>query len=99
MDRLPGSKSHSRGATYLSLIVAHLNASTGPVLSEAQLELALQTGSVHGRADDLDGGDALIASLFVEVEPRLIVLTARELGISEGQIEALYQSTLSQGAP
>lgn len=99
IDRTRPHDGRHRVVRYLPLIVAHLNTSTGPVLTAERMERTLRTGTLLGLPTDPPEADALLASLFVEVEPRLIVLAARESGVSEAQLDALYRETLAWGAP
>jgi hypothetical protein len=82
----------------LGMAVTHLNASVGPVLTVEQLAQALRAGTT---ADITDSPTAvsLVNYLFVEVEPKLIVMCAREAGSDVRRANMLYQASLAQAMP
>lgn len=82
----------------LGLAVAHLNAPTGPVLTTGQLAASLRAGSAAALAES-SAASALVRYLFVEVEPRLIVLCARQAGADVQQAHQLYLENLRHGMP
>lgn len=82
-------------ADCLGLAVTHLNASTGPVLTAAQLAHILRAGSVDAIADA--PAAALASYLFIELEPRLITLCAHEAGADVMHANRLYQESLRHG--
>ncbi len=85
----------AESADSLGLAVTHLNASTGPVLTVAQLAHILRAGSVDVIADA--PAAALASYLFVELEPRLIALCAYQAGAGVAQANRLYQDSLRHG--
>lgn len=82
----------------LELAVTHLNASVGPILSIAQLAKALREGSIGATADSPTAA-ALVGYLFIEIDPRLISLCAREAGSDVSHANMLYQETLRHHLP
>jgi hypothetical protein len=82
----------------LGLAVAHLNASVGQVLTVEQLAQALREGTTSVIADAPTAA-ALVSYLFVEVEPKLIVMCAREAGSDVMHADMLYQASLTQAMP
>jgi hypothetical protein len=82
----------------LQMVVAHMNASVGPILSTEQLATALRTGSVQA-IQESPVAAGLMAYLFVEVEPRLIALSAHEAGADIVLANQLYKEGLAKGMP
>lgn len=82
----------------LGLAVTHLNAPVGACLTEAQLADALRAGTVAPLADNPTAA-ALLRYLFVELDPRLIVLCAYEAGTDVAHANMLYQENLRHTMP
>jgi hypothetical protein len=82
----------------LGLAVTHLNASVGNVLTTDQLSDALRNGSVDAIADSPTAA-ALLRYLFVELDPRLIVLCAYEAGTDVAHANMVYQDNLRHTMP
>lgn len=72
------------------MAVTHMNAPVGSVLTIEQLAKALRTGSVDAITDSPTAA-ALVSYLFVELDPRLIVLCAYEAGTDVAHANMLYQ--------
>ena len=81
--------------SHLEMIVGHLNAPYGRVLSTADLAFALRSGSVAGIGSDLSR--ALLMSLFVECPPQSILLAALQVGGTWLTVRSLYQETVANG--
>lgn len=82
----------------LALAVTHLNAPVGNVLTVAQLKHALQQGSA-GILREAPAAAALVAQMFVELNPRLIVLCAYEAGVDARHANMIYDEGLAQAMP
>lgn len=82
----------------LDLVVAHLNASTGPLVSSLQLAAALRAGKLDVLSDSPSAA-ACISYLFVETEPRLIALCAYESGTDLDHANSLYEDLLRRSMP
>ncbi len=82
----------------LGLAVTHLNASVGDALSIAQLECALQQGSISAVGESSIAA-ALISQLFIELNPCLIVLCAYEAGVDARSANMLYEEGLRNHMP
>jgi hypothetical protein len=82
----------------LGLAVAHLNASVGSVLTVEQLAKALRAGTTDVIADAPTAA-ALVSYLFTELEPKLIVLCAREADSDVRHADMLYREGLAQAMP
>lgn len=78
------------------LVVTHLNAPYGLVVTEEDLARSLRTGKIVA---DNAAARAVIAQVFIETEPRLLVQCAREIGVPIAKVNALYRDTLANGAP
>jgi hypothetical protein len=83
--------------TPLDLVVTHLNASIGKVVSSDQLAAALKAGSLSAIADPLAA--AAVAYLFVEISPALIARCARFTGADLVRVNCLYLETLEDRLP
>lgn len=79
-----------------ALIVAHLNAPVGPVLTESDVVNSLKNGYLSAQTEK---ANAVLSGLFVEVEPRLIVRCALEAESTVGLANLLYLDTLAREAP
>ncbi len=88
----------SHHSSSLGLAITHLNAPVGNCLTEAQLADALRAGSVAPLADSPTAA-ALLRYLFVELEPRLIVLCAYEAGTDVAHANMIYQENLQNAMP
>ena len=82
----------------LSVAVTHLNTSVRPALTVDQLAGALRAGSVDALADAPTAA-ALVTSLFVETDPRLIVLCAYEAGTDVDHANMLYLESVRHAMP
>jgi hypothetical protein len=82
----------------LGLAVTHLNAPVGACLTEAQLAEALRFGTVAPLTASPTAA-ALLRYLFVELDPRLIVLCAYEAGTDVAHANLLYQENLRHAMP
>ena len=83
---------------YLSLVVTHLNASTGPLLTVHELAAALCSGSAYG-AGQSPQASALILSLFHEATPHQILSCLDEVGADIASVERLYQQARADNMP
>lgn len=85
----------------LNLVAGHLNAATGPIVSPTQLARTLRDGSVRhvlaGPHTKVVRG--LLHTLFVEVDPSLIMGCVREVGSTWRAADHLYQEALADGMP
>lgn len=77
------------------LITTHLNAPYGAVLMQHELVGSLREGRL---AANSASGNAVLGYLFCELEPRLIVTCAHEVGASVGSAHAMYLDTLAHCA-
>ena len=78
------------------LIAAHLNAPYGAIVSADDVVHALKTGRI---AAPSPRGEAVLATMFVEVEPMLIARAASEVGEGLAQAHRLYLSAVASGSP
>lgn len=85
----------------LDLAVGHLNAAVGPVVRAEDLRRALRDGSVahvaSGQRTALVRG--LLHSLFIEIEPALILSCAREAQSDWQHAHRLYSEAVAGGMP
>lgn len=81
--------------TALSLIVTHLNAPYGPVVDAEDLRASLVGGQLHAHTEK---AEAVLAGLFLEVEPRLIARGAQEAMATFEQANQLYLDTIHKGS-
>lgn len=77
----------------LQLVVTHLNASVGKVVSIESLAQSLLEGSLANIKNKTAA--AMIASLFVEASPEMIVACAREAGANIESVNNLYLETVA----
>ena len=89
---------HKPTSSSLGLAVTHLNAPVGAVLTIAQLTDALRAGSINVVSDSPTAA-AIISYLFVELNPRLISLCAREAGADLHHVNMLYKEALAHSLP
>lgn len=82
----------------LGLAVTHLNAPVGDCLTAAQLADVLRAGTVAPLAN-APAAAALLRFLFVELDPRLIVLCAYEAGTDVAHANMIYQENLRHTMP
>lgn len=77
--------------TAAALIATHLNAPYGPIVSETDLIDSLKSGefSASSRA-----ANDILAAIFLENSPRLILRCAREAGASLDAIHRLYRASI-----
>lgn len=83
---------------HLGLAVTHMNASVGATLSTSQLAAVLRTGSASAIHDSPTAA-ALVSYLFVELDPRLIVMCAYEAGTDAAQANKVYLESLLHHMP
>jgi hypothetical protein len=89
------------------MVVTHLNASVGPVLTVEHLAMdlslgkisALSDGNAQGKDSKLVTASALVGSLFIEIDPELIVQCAYEAGSDLMHANMLYEDALRHGMP
>ncbi len=79
-----------------SLISTHLNTSIGAILVEADVINSLKNGYLSGQSEKVN---AVLGSLFFEIEPRLIAKCALEANSTVKQANFLYLDTLAHGFP
>jgi hypothetical protein len=79
-----------------ALISTHLNAPVGAVLLESDVLDSLKKGYLCAGSDN---AKAVLAGMFVELEPRLIVQCALEANSSAKVANLLYLDTLSHASP
>lgn len=84
----------------LELAASHLNASVGALVSTEALAQSLRDGTVRNvrvgpRTARVRG---LLHSVFVEVEPQLLLDCVREAGATWRSADLLYQESLRAGA-
>jgi hypothetical protein len=80
----------------LELAVTHLNAPVGAVVTVEHLAQALRSGSVAGLDERVA---AVIAYLFVELNPGLIARCAYEAGSDLRRANELYKESLADHLP
>lgn len=86
-------------AAALDLIVTHLNAPVGQVLTPAHLQAVLTAGSFAAVTHAPPVVGALLASLFVEISPPLILRAMIAVGGDHDRLHHLYQESLAMGMP
>jgi len=79
-----------------SLIAAHLNASVGKIVQDADIENSLRNGCLTAKSEQ---AKSLLCSMFIEIDPRLIVTCALEVGSTIKKANLLYSETLKNGFP
>lgn len=82
--------------TASALISAHLNAPFGAVLMESDILNSLTSGRLSARTEQVN---AVLGTMFVEVEPRLIARCALEANVSVKQANLLYLDTITHSFP
>jgi hypothetical protein len=80
--------------TAVALIVGHMNAPYGSVLDEQAVCDSLRSGKLSARSEP---ANAILAAMFCEIEPQLIVRCAVETKVPIAQVNRLYEETLAQG--
>ncbi len=83
--------------TALSLLSGHLSVSTVARVSAGQLAVALETGHLSAVGDSQSR--ALIAGVFGEHNPDLILRATSEAGGTPATANALYVESLADGLP
>lgn len=78
------------------LITSHLNAPYGAVVDVSDLVVSLCAGRLAAGSPQ---ANAVLSYLFIEIEPRLIITCALEVGASWASVHALYGDTLAHAAP
>lgn len=94
---MPDAHSPNRQSN-LSLAVTHLNTPVGNCLSVDHLSGALRAGTLANLADS-PTATALLRFMFVELEPRMIVLCAYEAGSDVAHANMIYQENLRHAMP
>jgi hypothetical protein len=84
------------GSRTLNLVVAHMNAPCGPVLTREHLESVLKAGTLEVLGDN-ERVKSLVYYLFVENAPMLIVKSAREAGSGAVLANKLYEEIIRLG--
>ncbi len=82
--------------TASALISSHLNAPFGPILMQSDVLDSLTNGCLSGKTEM---ANAILGSLFAEIDPRLIAECALEAGTTIKQAHLLYLDTLTQSFP
>lgn len=77
-----------------SLIATHMNAPYGQIVSAQDVVASLQCGHLSGSTGDAND---LLAALFIEVEPSLILQCAAQESVSLKAVNQLYAETLGRG--
>lgn len=77
------------------LISAHLNAPFGAVVSAFDVRRSFEKGCLDASSDQ---ANAVLATLFTEIEPRLLAQCAVESGVSLLDADRLYQDALKHHA-
>lgn len=77
-----------------SLIANHMNAPYGQIVSEADVAASFRHGKLSASSLEANG---ILAPLFNEIEPSLIIRCARELGVSIQSVNAFYEDSLTRG--
>jgi len=81
----------------LEIVATHLNAAAGPVVRPEQVKAALVAGDLGAIEDDL--ARALVAYMFVEISPELVMRCVQESGCAISSANSLYLSTLRDSVP
>jgi len=81
----------------LEVLAGHLNVSTRGRVRKGDVALALVAGRLDVVEDDL--GRALIAGIFSESTPDLIMRATVQAGGTAAASHALYMDSLEQGMP
>jgi hypothetical protein len=76
------------------MIATHLNAPYGRVVSASDVVASLREGRLSAASKS---ANEILAALFVEVEPRLILRCAEEEGVPISAVQKLYVETLREG--
>lgn len=77
-----------------SMIATHMNVPYGKILEPEDIVATLKSGDFVAATKD---GNNLLVSLFVEVEPELIIRCAYEIQAPLENVNRLYQKTLEVG--
>lgn len=82
----------------LQMAATHLNASIGAVVEPEHIVSALQAGSLDALSH-APRAEAMVAYLFIELEPRLVCHCVQEAGATLAHAQSLYESTLQHDIP
>jgi len=82
--------------TASALIRTHLNAPYGAVLTESDVVDSLRRGRLSAHSET---ANAVLGSLFVEVQPQLIARCALDANTTLVQANRLYLDTLTHAFP
>jgi len=74
-----------------ALIATHLNAPYGPIVSESDVIASLKNGCFSASSQ---AGNDILAAIFLETSPRLLLRCAHETGASLEAILKLYRSSI-----
>ena len=77
-----------------SIIATHMNTPYGKILTPQDVVASLKSGNFNAATKD---GNNLLVSLFIEVEPDLILRCAHEIQAPLENVNRLYQRTLECG--
>ena len=77
-----------------SLIATHMNAPYGRIVSERDVVTSMQCGRLSASNK---ASNAILAALFIEVAPDLILRCAKQEQVTLQALEQLYKETLSLG--
>lgn len=77
-----------------SLIANHMNVPYGPIVSPSDVVASFRNGCLSASNET---ANAILAALFNEVEPSLILRCAKEVSASLETLNCLYSQTLSLG--
>ncbi|CAB5713652.1 Uncharacterised protein [Delftia tsuruhatensis] len=77
-----------------SLIATHMNAPYGRVLSAQDVVVSLQQGHLSAACGDAND---ILAMLFTEVDPSLILQCAAQENVPLASVNRLYEETLCLG--
>lgn len=77
------------------MVVGHLNAPYGPVVTAEDLAAAMSQGRIDAVASPK--GRALVASMFIECAPHSIAAAALEVGAGLENLASLYRSCVESG--
>lgn len=81
----------------LSMLSGHLSVSTAARVSAGQIAVALETGHLSAIGDS--HARALVAGVFSEHDPDLILRATSEAGGTPATANALYLESLADGMP
>lgn len=89
------SETDLRFSPQVDLIVGHLNAPYGTVVTAEDVAAALSQGRIDAVVNP--EGRALVASMFIECAPHSIAAAALEVGAGLENVASLYRSCVESG--